>query len=380
MDAGRKKLAKKYEKIKLIVGLSQSFVSFTLLFLFVAAGLSKQLELFVLSQSQNPYIALLLFVVIIGVVAAVLSFPVDYFFGFRLEHEFGLSNLTFGGWLKENLKSIAVGIVLVLPLLFTFYFLLFTFEFWWLWFACLIFLYSVVLTQIAPVVIFPLFYKFTPIENESLKLRIEELCSSAGFKVKGVYSFNMSKTTKKANAALTGLGKTKRIILGDTLLSGFSEDEIVTVFAHELGHYKKSHIKKNILISTITTFAGLYLISVAYSALFKKFGFQHPYDLGALPLLAILASLLGFLLKPFSSFVSRKFEFEADRFALKTTGNPAAFESMLGKLAFQNLADDEPNKFVEFWFHSHPSIRRRIQSVCHSERSEEFPQSVRKTL
>lgn len=360
MDAGRKELAKKYEKIKLTVSLSEGFVSFTLLFLFVASGFSKQLELFVHSQSQNPYIALLLFVAIIGAVSAVLSFPVDYFLAFGLEHKFGLSNLTFSGWLKETVKGVAVGIVLGTPLLLTSYFFLLNSDIWWVWFACLIFLYSVVLTQIAPIVIFPIFYKFTPVENESLKKRIEELCNSAGFKVKGVYSFNMSKTTKKANAALTGLGRTKRIILGDTLLSGFSEDEIITVFAHELGHYKKSHIKKNILISTITTFAGLYLISVAYSALFRKFGFDHPYDLGALPLLAILASLLGFLLKPFSSFVSRKFEFEADRFALKTTGNQAAFKSMLEKLAFQNLADDEPNKFVEFWFHSHPSIRRRI--------------------
>src|SRR5207244_4492708 len=130
-----------------------------------------------------------------------------------------------------------------------FYYLIRNYELWWLYLAIIVWIYSVLLAQIAPVLIFPLFYKFKPIENESLKERIMKLCEKVGFKVKGVYTFDMSKNTKKANAAFTGLGKSKRIILGDTLISGFSEDEIETVFAHELGHYKKGHIKKNILYS-----------------------------------------------------------------------------------------------------------------------------------
>ncbi len=158
------------------------------------------------------------------------------------------------------MKSLAVGIVLGTPVILLFYYFLLNYHLWWLWFGCVIIAYSVVLAQIAPVVIFPLFYKFHPISNEALKEKILELCKEVGFKVKGVYVFNMSKTTKKANAAFTGIGRTKRIILGDTLVTGFTEEEILTVFAHELGHYKKGHINKNIMLSFVSTFMMLFLI------------------------------------------------------------------------------------------------------------------------
>jgi STE24 endopeptidase len=354
---------KKYERIKLTVGITEGIISVILLILFLSLGYSKQLDAFTFKYTSNPYIALLLYVFIIGIASVILTFPTDYFFGFRLEHKFGLSNQSFWKWITESLKGAAVGIVLGVPILLLFYFFLLNYELWWLWFGVIIIIYSVILAQIAPVVIFPLFYKFKPIENESLKQRILSLCSKVGFKVKGVYVFDMSKNTKKANAAFTGMGKTKRIILGDTLISGFSEDEIETVFAHELGHFKKGHIKKNIFISFFSTFAGLFIISIIYKALLPEFGFQHVWDIGALPVLAIVSSVLGFITKPFGSYISRRFEFEADRFALNITQNFPAFKSMMEKLAFQNLSNEEPNKFVEFWFYSHPSVKRRIEAV-----------------
>jgi STE24 endopeptidase len=363
MNEERKKLAKKYERIKLIVGISEGVVSIVLLFLFVSLGWSKKLELFVNSYTVNPYLSLLLFVLFIGAISQLLSFPIEYFFGFRLEHKFDLSNQTFFKWIFEDIKSVAVGIILGFPILLLFYWLLRTFEFWWFWLGCGVLIYSVLLAQIAPVLILPLFYKFKPLENESVKNRVLNLCDRIGFKVSGVFSFDMSKNTKKANAAFTGLGKTKRIILGDTLLSGFSEDEIETVFAHELGHYKNGHIKKNIFFSVISTFTGLFIISTIYKISVTSFGFTSIYQLGALPLLAIISGILGTLTKPIGSYISRKFEFEADKFALTTTRNFDSFKSTMEKLAFQNLSDDEPNKFVEFWFHSHPSVKRRIEQA-----------------
>ena len=362
MDEYRKAQAKKYEKIKLTAGITESVVSAVLLILFVSLGYSKQLADYASEFTPSPYVSLLIYVFMIGAVSSALSFPVDYIFSFRLEHKFGLSNQTFGKWIAEDLKSLAVGIALGAPILLLFYFMLLNFALWWLWFGCIVIVYSVVLAQIAPIVIFPLFYKFKPIENEILKERILKLCEKAAFKVKGVFVFDMSKNTKKANAAFTGIGKTKRIILGDTLITGFSEDEIETVFAHELGHYKKGHIKKNIFISVFSTFAGLFLISKIYQMLLPVFGFTHPWEIGALPLLALAAGLLGFITKPIGSYISRRFEFEADRFALDMTGSIPAFKSMMEKLAFQNLSDEEPNKFVEFWFHSHPSVKRRIEA------------------
>ncbi|MCI0448917.1 MAG: M48 family metallopeptidase [Chlorobi bacterium] len=361
MDESRKRLAKKYEKIKLTISITEGILSFILLALFVVFGYSKKLEILVFQFTSNSYMALIYFGLIIGAVSSVLSFPVDYYFGFKLEHRFGLSNLTFIVWLKEKFKAALVGIVIGVPIVFLFYWLISSYENWWLYLAFIVLGYSVVLAQVAPVLILPVFYKIKPIENENLKEIITKLCGKAGFRTKGVFTFNMSRLTKKANAAFTGLGRTKRIILSDTLIEKFTGDEIESVFAHELGHYKKGHIKKSILYSVFSTFIGLFLISQIYGFLLPKFGYQNPWEIGALPLLALIASVLGFITGPLGSAISKKFEFEADRFAIDTVMNFASFKSAMEKLAEQNLADDEPNKLVEFWFHSHPSIKRRIQ-------------------
>ena len=363
MDEARKALAKKYEKIKLTVGVIEGIFSFILLLLFVVLGYSKSLERYAFSYTANPYIALIIFGLVLGLVSSVLSLPVDYIFGFRLEHKFSLSNQTLKGWIVEKAKSALIGSVIGAPLAFLFYYLLCNYTLWWLYLAGIVWIYTILLAQIAPIVIMPLFYKFIPIENESLKERILKLCERVGFKVQGVYSFNMSKNTKKTNAAFTGMGKTRRIILGDTLISGFSEDEIETVFAHELGHYKKGHIRKGILFSVFGTLSMLFISAQLYSFLYPKFGFEHQWQIGALPLLAIIATVLGIFTKPIGSALSRKFEFEADRFAVQTTHNLPAFKSTMEKLAFQNLANTEPNKFIEFWFYSHPSINRRISEA-----------------
>ena len=363
MDETRKLLAKKYEKIKLTVNITESIFSLILLILFLYLGYSKKLELFAYGYTSNPYLALVIYGLMLGLISSIISFPVDYIFGFRLEHKFGLSNLTFWGWITEKLKGALVGAVIGAPIAFLFYWLISGYELWWFYLGCIVFGYSVLLAQIAPVLIFPIFYKFTPIENEELKNKLMELCHKAGFKVSGVYKFNMSKTTKKANAAFTGLGKTKRIILGDTLLETFTDKEIETVFAHELGHYKKGHIVKNIFISLFGTFIGLFLMSQLYINLLPVFGFTKPYEIAALPLLAAIAAVYGFLTSPLTSAISRKFEFEADRYAIDTTKDPDALESTMKKLADQNLADDEPNKLVEFWSYSHPSIKRRIEAA-----------------
>ncbi|HEY3251212.1 MAG TPA: M48 family metallopeptidase [Ignavibacteria bacterium] len=359
----RKQQAKEYEKIKLITGIIEGVLSFLLILAFIIFGFTKKVEVFAAGYFSNPYLKLLLFGAILGFITSVLSFPFDYFFGFRLEHKYGLSNLTFWGWIKEKLKGFLVGIVLGLPIVLLFYYLLSNYEYWWMIFGLIVTLYSVLLAQIAPIFIFPLFYKFRPINDEALKNRIISLCEKVGFKIKGVYTFDMSKTTKKANAAFAGIGKTRRIIIGDTLISGFSHDEIETVFAHELGHYKKGHIKKQIFLSFFSTFAGLFVVSWLYDLLLPVFGFHYRWELAALPLLMLIAGTLTFLLGPIGAYISRKYEYEADKFAVETTGNFNAFKSTMEKLAFQNLADDEPHGLVEFWFHSHPSIKKRIQAV-----------------
>ncbi|MEJ2103355.1 MAG: M48 family metalloprotease [Ignavibacteriaceae bacterium] len=169
--------------------------------------------------------------------------------------------------------------------------------------------------------------------------------------------------TKKANAAFTGLGKTKRIILGDTLLENYTTEEIETVIAHELGHYKKKHIIKNILIGTVSSFLTLFLIALLYKNSLAWFDFTNITQVAAIPLLALWSMLIGIIQTPMGNILSRKFEYEADEYAVSETKNPSAFKNTLNKLTEQNLGDKEPHPFVEWFFYSHPSIKNRINAI-----------------
>jgi len=356
--------AKKYNNIKLAIGISEGIVSFVLLFLFVSLGYSLKLENYLSEFTSNPYLLFLTFILVIGFVGSVLSLPVSYYSGFYLEHKYNLSNQTFWKWILEGIKGLLVSLVIGIPILLTFYYILNTFySLWWLPFAIIMFFISVLLSQIFPVLIFPIFYKITPIEDENLRERITTLANHAKLKVENVYKFNMSKNTKKANAAFTGLGKTKRIILGDTLLKSYSNDEIETVIAHELGHYKRKHIIKNILIGTASSFLILFLIAYLYQNSLNWFGFESITQVSALPLLALWSMLIGVIQTPLGNILSRKFEYEADEYAISETKNPPVFTKTLQKLTEQNLGDKEPHPFVEWFFYSHPSIKNRIEAI-----------------
>jgi len=356
--------AKKYNNIKLAIGIGEGIVSFILLLLFVYLGYSLELENFLSNYFSNPYLLFISFIFVIGIAGSVLSFPVSYYSGFYLEHKYNLSNQTFVKWIWENFKGLLVSLVIGIPILLTFYYVLNTFySLWWLPFAIIMFFVSVVLSQIFPVLIFPIFYKITPIQDENLKERITRLAKKAKLKVENVYKFDMSKNTKKANAAFTGLGKTKRIILGDTLLESYSTEEIETVIAHEIGHFKKKHIVKNIIIGTASSFLTLFIIALLYQNSISWFGFESITQVSALPLLALWSMLIGIIQSPLGNVLSRKFEYEADEYAVIETKNPLAFKNTLEKLTDQNLGDKEPHPFVEWFFYSHPSIKNRINAI-----------------
>ncbi len=356
--------AKKYSNTKLIFGISEAVISFILLFLFVWLGFSLQLEYYLRSSISNDYLLLLSYVLVLGIFSSVLFSPLNYYTGFYLEHKYNLSNQTFGKWIWEGIKETLIGSVIGIPILLLFYFVLKSFGMmWWLPFAVLMFILSVVFAQIVPIIILPLFYKITPIENDDLKERIVALSKDAGLKVQNVFKFNMSKNTKKANAAFTGLGKTKRILLGDTLLDNYTNDEIETVIAHELGHYKKRHIIKNIAIGTISSFLTFFLIAQLHKLSLSLFGFTEIVQISSLPLLALWGALIGLIQTPISNFISRKFEYEADEYAIGSTNKSESFINTLEKLTDQNLGDREPLPIVEWFFYSHPSIKNRIAAI-----------------
>lgn len=356
--------SKKYNRIKLTAGISKTIASFILLFLFVYYGYSSLLTGILSEYTSNNYILFLLFFITVGTVSSIIFFPVNFYTGFYLEHQYNLSNQTFSRWAFENFKALIISLLIALLLLLFFYYSLITFESnWWLPFAIILFLFSVVLARIVPTFILPIFYKLTPIENEDLIHRINNLAKDAGIKVENIYKFDMSKNTKKANAAFTGIGKSKRIILGDTLLENYSNDEIETVIAHELGHYKKKHILKGIVFSTVSSFLTLFLMAKLYEISINWFGFNSISEISALPLLMLWGMLIGIIQNPISNMISRKHEYEADRYAIDSTGKVKEFIAALEKLTEQNLGDKEPHPFIEWFFYSHPSIKKRIEAI-----------------
>ncbi|MCJ7553918.1 MAG: M48 family metallopeptidase [Ignavibacteriaceae bacterium] len=356
--------SKKYNNTKLALSIFETIAGFILIYLFIASEWSIKLEEYLRSYTSSDYLVFILFVILVGVAGSIIFFPLSFYSGYILEHKYKLSNQNLFKYFFEKLKGLLVSTVIGLPILLLFFWVLREFGTnWWLPFAIFMFFISVVLSQIFPVFILPIFYKIKQIENESLKQNISELAKNAGLKVENVYSFDISKNTKKANAAFTGLGKTKRIILGDTLLDSYTENEIETVIAHEVGHYKHKHITKNIVIGTLSSFVTLFLIAKLYESSLDWFGFESIKQVAALPLLTLWSIIIGLITTPFGNILSRKFEYEADRYAINVTRKPISFINTLEKLTEQNLGDKEPHPFVEWFFYSHPSINNRISAI-----------------
>ncbi len=355
---------KKYNRTKLITGIVSSVFSFLLLVLLALSGWSRALAAWAAGVLAFPYAGLILFAAAVGLLETVLTLPFRFFSGYVLEHRYGLSNQSLGRWAWERLKGALVGAPLGLVVLVMLYYCVSTWPaLWWLPLGAALTLLSVVLARLAPVLILPLFYTLTPFPEGALRERLLRLCERAGLSVRGVFSFNLSKNTKKANAGFTGIGRAKRVILGDTLVAEFTDDEIETVFAHELGHYHYHHIALGIVIGTVSTFAGLFLASLAYGWSLAALGFAGPADVAALPLLGIWLALYGLVTTPAGNMLSRRQEYQADRYAVTATGKAAAFASALDKLAVTNLADREPSPLIEFFLYSHPSISKRIRRV-----------------
>jgi len=355
---------KRYQRTKLLTGLIHSTVAFVFTILIVGKGLTVTVEHWARSLADNDYLALLLFAGVLGLSEILLTLPLRWYSGFFLEHKHRLSIQSLPSWLWERTKGLIVGLPLISILLVTLFFCLRAYGFsWWIPAGGLLFFFSILLARIAPVFIFPLFYKFQPLEEGPLKERIASLCKQVGVVVKGTFVFNLSKTTKKANAAFTGLGSSKRIILGDTLISNFTNEEIETIFAHELGHYTLNHVWKMILVGTVSTFLGLWVTAMMYEQSLGWFGFDSRETIAALPLLGLWLGIYSMVTSPLNNMISRSFENQADAYAVRTSGNKTAFVNALQKLGAVNMADKSPHPVIEFLFYSHPSLEKRIRAV-----------------
>jgi STE24 endopeptidase len=353
--------ARRYEAIHNGLFLAEVLYTIGLLAAFLFYGASDFLADAARALSLNPWISTAIYCAIVACAAKLLFLPLTWFSGYYLEHRFELSNQTMGAWLADQAKSFALNLAIGVVLLDVVYFFLRRTGTWWWAGAGLFFLaFSVAMSLLYPVLILPMFYKLKPLDNESLRQRLTLLAQRVGANVLGVYRMAMSQKTKKANAAFAGLGGTKRIILGDTLLDRFAEDEIEVVMAHEMAHYKHGDMAKLIGWSSATTFVGLKVADVVLRRALPTFGFAELSDLGAFPLLALCLFGFGLAVMPLNNAFSRWRERKADRTALELTRNPDGFIRAMRKLAEQNLADLSPHPFIEFLLHDHPSLARRI--------------------
>lgn len=354
--------SKEYSKIKNRLEVIGIFLPVILLVIFLFTGLSLKLRDFVEQATVNPYLVVAIYFIILGWIFYLIGFPLGFFEGFVLEHKFGLSNQKFISWAWDEVKEILISFVLYLPMVELIYIFLRKFPTtWWMFTGAFWITISILLSKFLPVILIPLFYKQTPLKDEELKQRLFLLAEKAGAKIKDIFEIDLSKKTKKANAALCGMGKTKRILLGDTLLSGYSKDEIEVVMAHELGHHKLKHIWKLLFFASIATFLGLYLAGIFLAKYLAQFGFRDIYDVAAFPLLGMVLFMVGLLIMPLQNGYSRKLEKNADKFAIESTNKPDAFISAMTKLWKQNLRDASPGKMTEIFLYDHPPISKRVK-------------------
>ena len=369
LDPEKQKQAKEYARIRRRLWLEDNIFSALYALAWLFFGWASALRNWLTdnwSLLNNPWLLVPAFVFVFGGIYSLINLPIGYYSGFVLAHRFGQSNQTLKDWVIDQLKGLAIGAPLGLILLELLYLALrATGELWWLWAAAGMLVFTVLLSNLAPVLIMPLFNKYVPLgdEHKELAERLLALARRANTKVRGVFKFDMSKRTKSANAALTGIGNTRRIVLGDTLINEFSTDEIETVLAHELGHHVNRDIPLLITFGALSTTLSLYLASLALNWATTYFGFAGPADIAAFPALSLIFGAYGLVTMPIGNAVSRWREKMADDYALQATGKNEAFASAFTRLANQNLGEIDPEKWVVFMFYSHPPLGERIEKA-----------------
>jgi STE24 endopeptidase len=363
LDPERQLQAKSYARISRRLMLVDLVIGALYALAWLVFGWSTELKETLLNYTDSEWLLVAGFGLFFGGIYYLINLPLSYYSGYVLPHRFEMSTQDLKGWITDQVKGLGVGVTiggLVLEIIYAV--LRISPDLWWLWAAGILLLFSVLLANIAPILLMPIFYKFVPLgeEHNELVERLVRLAERANTRVQGVFKFDMSRRTKAANAALTGLGNTRRIILGDTLIEKFTTDEIETVLAHELGHHVHKDIPIGMLVESLITLIGLYLASLGLNWGVEVFGFEGPADIAALPLFVLVIGVYSLVTMPLGNAFSRWRERRADEYALRETGNGRAFASALTRLANQNLADADPEPWVEYLLYSHPALSKRI--------------------
>ena len=364
LDPEKQESAKRYARIRRRMYVLDIALGGLYLLWWLVSGTSILLEGSISDLNVGWAAELILIAFLIFLPWTILFLPLDFYSGYILPHRFGLSTQDIRGWLTDLLKSFGVSILLGVPLLVGLYALIRVFpETWWLWAVIGYTLIGTVLTILAPVLLLPLFNKLEPLGEayQELVERLLMLADRAKATAQGVYTIDMSRRTRAANAALVGMGKTRRILLGDTLIESFTTDEIESVLAHELGHHVHRDIPLSILIQSGLNLIVFFVGAKTLEWIAASLGIPFVYNPALLPALVLVFSIVGFLTMPIGNAFSRWRETMADDFALDMTQNPSAFVNAMTRLANQNLAEASPERWIVFLLHSHPPLEDRIE-------------------
>jgi STE24 endopeptidase len=375
LDPERQKRADQYARIRRRLWALNLLLNGLYLGLWVGMGWAVEIRKTLIPYAAERFgitlpwwVELVLFAAILFGPWIILTLPLDYYSGFVLPHRFDLSTQTLRGWLSDMAKGAALGMIIGTPLLLAFYGTIrLAPKTWWIWAAAGYTLVTAILTTIAPILLMPIFFKFKPLgeEHSELAERLTHLAQSAGTYVQGVFTFDMSRRTRAANAALVGLGRTRRIILGDTLLSEFTSDEIETVMAHELAHHVHKDILISLVVQTCFNFLAFYLSAVMLNWTVNQTALTGVDDPAGLPFIGLLLGILSLLTMPISNAFSRWRESIADDYALEATRKPIPFASAMTRIANQNLAEVDPERWVVLLLYSHPPLKSRIEKAQH---------------
>ncbi|MBM4401294.1 MAG: hypothetical protein FJ045_05020, partial [Crenarchaeota archaeon] len=350
-DIKRQELAREYARIMRRLSFIEVAAVGILLLVLVLSGISVKLSYF-LAFSQ-PWASAFYFVILV-VGLGIIVMPLSCYQGFILPHRYGLSNQKLGPWLADKAKASALGILLGLAVVIFIYWLLSQVpESWWLWAGILLLLIGLLLTQLTPTLLLPLFFRLEPLGEGELKRRLTNLAKRAETQIVGVLTMDLSSKGTTANAMLAGLGKTRSIILSDTLLQQYSPEEVEVTLAHELGHHLHRDIPKFIAVQAVMVLLAFYLVHLILKASLTPLGFQRIDDVATFPLLFLSLAAFGVVIMPLINTFSRYIEKSADEAALELTANPQAFVTAMTKLTDQNLIVANPSRLVEFLFYDH---------------------------
>ncbi|MFW6125274.1 MAG: M48 family metallopeptidase [Pirellulales bacterium] len=331
--------------------------------------------------SDNETLRLIVLYLIVFALHVVVSFPLSFYSGHVVEHRFGLSTQSFARWLGRYAKRMGIAMVFALAMFVGLFWVIWlSGPWWWLAAAAVFFVVSVLMGQLFPVFILPLFYKIQPLEDPQLSERIEAIAEPAGLAIEGTYRMDLSVETVKANAMLAGLGRTRRVLLGDTLLENFSPKEILVVFAHEVGHHAHRHLPKMLLAGLLVSVVGLWLCDRTLAAWLVATAGSFQYGqlpVFALPMIMLVLTLFGLVFEPLQNTMSRHFERQADRYAVERTGMPEAFRSAFRKLARLNKDDPDPPRLEVWLWHSHPPIAERVAMAGEEQRARSETRRVK---